>query len=123
MPENSRAGALVFEATLRHKLARGESIDRIPNVAEQKQTFEQFAWKWFEEYVVTNNKYSKQRMKKHTLRGALIPFFGKMPVAEITAYHIEQYKAQRVKDGLANKTIKNHLLVLTKCLTTALNAT
>ena len=118
-PENSRTGALAYEAMLRQKAARGELIDRMANPADQKQTFEQFAWKWFNEYVVPNNKYSEQLMKKHTLKGILIPYFGKTPVGQITAHHIEQYKAQRVKDGLANKTIKNHLLVLNKCLTTA----
>src|SRR5437899_3290846 len=76
-PENSRAGALAYEATLRQRLARGESIERLTNAAEQKQTFEQFAWKWFDEYVVPNNKYSEQRIKKYTLSSALIPFFGK----------------------------------------------
>src|SRR5947208_1589798 len=96
-PENSRAGALAYEATLRQKLARGESIDRVTNTTEQEQTFEQFAWKWFEEYVVPNNKYSEQRIKKYTLSGALIPFFGKLLVEEITSHHIEQYKAQRIK--------------------------
>src|SRR4029077_16542866 len=62
-PQNSRAGALAYEATLRQKLARGESIDRV-NATEQP-TFEQFAWKWFDEYVIPNNKYSGQRLKIH----------------------------------------------------------
>src|SRR5262249_16053938 len=49
----------------------------------------------------------------------LIPFFGKLPVMKIASCHIEQYKARRVSDGLSNKTIKNHLTVLSKCLSTA----
>lgn len=102
---------------LRQKLARGESIEYA--TADKAQVFEQFALKWFEEYVVPNNKYSEQRMKKYVLSGALIPFFGKIPVSRITGRHIEQYKAQRLKDGLTNKTIKNHMAVLSKCLVTA----
>ena len=116
-PENSRTGARAFEATLRRRLARGEPIDGVGN--KQKVSFEQFAWKWFEEYVIPNNKFSEQRIKRYTLKSSLIPFFGKMLVGEIKTYHIEQYKSRRVKDGLANKSIKNHLTVLSKCLTSA----
>lgn len=118
-PENSRSGALAYEAMLRQKLARGESVERRSDETDKAQGFEQFALKWFEEYVVPNNKYSEQRIKKYVLSGALIPFFGKIPVGQITGRHIEQYKARRVKDGLANKTIRNHLTVLSKCLVTA----
>ena len=81
--------------------------------------FEDFAWRWFDEYVIPNNKFSERRIKWYTLKSALIPFFGKMPIGEIRTHHIEQYKASRVKDGLANKSIKNHLTVLSKCLASA----
>lgn len=116
-PENSRTGARAFEATLRQRLARGEPINTAAN--QQNISFEQFAWKWFEEYVVPNNKFSEQRIKRYTLKSSLIPFFGRMPVREIKQFHMEQYKARRVKDGLANKSIKNHLTVLSRCLTSA----
>jgi integrase len=69
--------------------------------------------------VIPNNKFSEQRIKWYTLNSALIPFFGKMPIGEIRTHHIEQYKARRVRDGLANKSIKNHLTVLSKCLASA----
>jgi hypothetical protein len=62
-PENSRTGALAYEAVLRQKIARGESIDKMVHAVEG-QTFEQFARKWYEDYVVPNNKYSEQRTKK-----------------------------------------------------------
>src|SRR5665213_2729324 len=64
-PENSRAGALAYEATLRQKLARGEPIDRV--ATQRDQLFEEFAEKWFNEYVVSNNKYSEQRSKRYVL--------------------------------------------------------
>ena len=57
-------------------------------------------------------------MERYVLGSLLIPFFGKIPVAEIASCHIEQYKARRVSDGLSNKTIKNHLTVLSKYLNT-----
>jgi hypothetical protein len=76
-PENSRMGALAYEASLRQKLARGESINSIEHEAQQDQLFEQFAGKWFDDYVVPNNKYSEQRTKKYLLNAFLIPFFKK----------------------------------------------
>ncbi len=118
-PENSRAGALAYEASLRQKLARGESIDRVSHETRQEQTFEQFAQKWFDDYIMSNNKTSEQRTKKYIPVGSLIPFFGSISIGEITSHHIEQYKARMAKDGVTNKTIKNRLTVLNKCLTTA----
>lgn len=116
-PENSRTGALAYEVALRQKLARGEPINKV--AAQQSQSFEEFAEKWFNEYVVPNNKHSEQRNKKYILNAPLVPFFGKIPIGEITAYHTEQFKAQMAKKGVSNKTIKNYLTVLNKCLCTA----
>lgn len=116
-PENTRSGALAFEASLRTKLARGESIERVRTGSMQRdQTFGQFAWRWFEDYVVPNNKFSEQRAKKGILKRTLIPYFGMMPIREITTHEIERYKARLVKDGISNKTIRNRLTVLRKCL-------
>src|SRR5262249_28155708 len=114
-PENSRAGAQAYEAALRQKLARGESLTN----AAEGQTFEQFASKWYEDYVVPNNKYSEQQTKKYVLSSSLIPFFGKKQIAQITSHVIERYKAHAVKEGVTSKTIKNRLTVLNKCLMTA----
>lgn len=118
-PENSRTGALAYEAVLRQKLARDESIDKPDHAADAAQTFEQFAQKWFEEYVVPNNKQQEQRMKTYILRSSLIPFFGKLPVGQITTHHVEQYKAQALKKGASKKTVNNRLAVLGKCIRTA----
>jgi len=118
-PENSRAGALAYEALLRRKLARGETIDKPDRAAEADQTFGQFAQKWFDEYVVPNNKQQEQRMKHYILRSSLIPFFGKIPLAGITTHHVEQFKARTLKGGVSRKTINNRLAVLGKCMRTA----
>jgi integrase len=117
-PENSRTGAHAYEAVLRQKLARGESIDKELSTQDEP-TFEQFAWKWYDEYVVSNNKYSEQRTKKYLLGATIVPFFGKIPVGQITTHHIEQYKALQIKRGVTNKTLRNRLTVLNKCLATA----
>ena len=118
-PENTKAGAEAYEATLRKKLAHGEPIARTACLPDQEQLIEQFSSKWFDEYVVTNNKYSEQRHKKYILSASLVPFFGKMPVKEISTYHIEQYKASVLKKGASRKTVNNRLTVLRKCLSVA----
>jgi len=118
-PENSRAGALAYEAVLRQKLARGEEISGKTQADPQEQSFEQFTRKWFDEYVVPNNKYSERKSKRHILSASLIPFFGKIPVGQITTQHVERYKARQIKAGVSNKTINNRLAVLNKCLVTA----
>jgi integrase len=118
-PENSRAGAIAHEIWLRQRLARGETIDRAIETEQKNPTFRKFSELWFEDYVKSNNKYSEQLAKKWILASSLIPFFGNMPVAQISAHDIERYKAQQVKQGFTNKTIRNRLTILNKCLATA----
>jgi integrase len=69
--------------------------------------------------VLPNNKFSEQRAKKGILKLHLIPFFGKMPMRTITTHHVEQFKAHQVKVGVASKTLRNRLTVLSKCLSCA----
>ncbi|HUO50176.1 MAG TPA: tyrosine-type recombinase/integrase [Candidatus Paceibacterota bacterium] len=114
-PENTKAGAEAYEASLRQKLARGESIDQVSNKENNKQPFEQFAWEWYESYVTTNNKASEQYAKQKILTRSLIPFFGQLPLDGIRGNHIEQFKAQEIRK-VTNKTVNNRLTVLAKCL-------
>lgn len=117
-PENSRAGAQAFEATLRQRLARGVCIDR--RLGQQRDPpFRDFAWTWFNDYVMANNKFSEQRAKRSILNKHLIPFFGRFPVGSITTHHVDQFKARLVRAGATNKTIRNRLTILRKCLTCA----
>ncbi|MEY9463390.1 hypothetical protein ABH973_003803 [Bradyrhizobium ottawaense] len=80
-PENTKAGAQAYEATLRQKLARGESID-IGALRAKDLTFAEFAVKWFEDYVRPNNKYSEQLSKKYILSSSLLPFFDRKPLGK-----------------------------------------
>jgi integrase len=119
-PENSRAGAAAYEIVLRQALARSDRIGGgTAAPAHKTTTFGKFAWQWFEDYAIPNNKYSEQVGKKCILSASLIPFFGSMPIGQIKPHDIERYKAQAIQRGLTNKTIRNHLTVLNKCLATA----
>ncbi|HEY4941889.1 MAG TPA: tyrosine-type recombinase/integrase [Rhizomicrobium sp.] len=117
-PENSRAGARAYEVALRQRLARGEDIDGKQRLSE-RLTFSEFVPKWFEEYVIPNNKPSEQKAKKYAFSASLVPFFGRTAISEIGVRDVEQYKAQLVREGKSHKTINNRLAVLRKCLHTA----
>ena len=118
-PENSRAGALAHEMSLRQGLARGEQVDGAKEIVQNNSTFAEFSKVWFEDYVKPNNKYSEQLQKRYILASSLIPFFGDIPIRQINPHDIERYKAQQVRGGFTNKTIRNRLTVLNKCLATA----
>lgn len=118
-PVNTRAGAGTFEASVRQQLARGESLVSEAGLEKEVPTFAAFAVEWMSSYVETNNKHSEIRNKRSILRFRLIPFFGKLPLDQITIRSIEEYKAIELKSKLKNKSINNHLSCLRKCLNTA----
>jgi len=118
-PDNTRKGALAYETLCRGKLSRGESLSEEKPKQKVRPTFTEFAWEWFEIYVKNNNKPSEIRGKRYVLGTHLVPFFGKSRIDKIPGIDIERYKAKKIKKGLTNKTINNHLTVLSKCLRTA----
>lgn len=122
-PENSKKGALAYELTLRQKLTRGEEILN-PHESESDEdkqiTFKEYAEKWFAIYVQNNNKFAEVSNKQYILNSHLIPHFGQKLICEISNYDIEEYKTRKLKSGLSPKTVNNHLIVLSRCLNTAL---
>lgn len=116
-PENTRPGASAYEALLKQRLARGEPV--IPKPAEAGVTFAVFAAEWFETYVKTNNKPSEVHHKESVLRTHILPFFGAMALASIGVATLEQYKAAKLARGLSPKTINNHLAIVGRCLSSA----
>ncbi len=117
-PVNTKQGALDYEAILRRKVLKGEPIDEWKN-ENLNQRFSEYAWKWFEEYVVANNKHSEILSKKCILRKHLVPYFGKEKINKIRHHRIEQFKNVKLKKGYSKKTIDNFLAVLRKSLGTA----
>lgn len=118
-PENSRAGALAYEAFIRSQLAKGIDPFKEKEQKEQCKTFEQFAWEWYDTYVISNNKFSEARNKKIILINHLIPHFSKTPITEINNLQVEMFKSKMKEANLSNKSINNYLGVLSKCLNTA----
>ncbi|MCU0680559.1 MAG: site-specific integrase, partial [Planctomycetes bacterium] len=118
-PDNTYAGAKVYESLLRQKIARGEQIIEEKKKKERPLLFQEFADKWYKTYVLTNNKPSEQFQKECMLRKHLKPYFGRMSLDQIPALKIEEFKSQKQVEGLCNKSINNLLGILGKCLRTA----
>ncbi len=120
-PDNSKAGAQLYESVLLQKLAKGEPLEeKVTSAHTAIPTLADFSKEWMVSYVETNNKFSEIRNKRHILKADLIPFFGNTNLDQITTRSIEEYKACKMKYGLKNKTINNQLSCLRKCLNTAL---
>src|SRR5262245_22553301 len=82
-PENTRTGAQTYEAMLRHRLALGESLAPTKSEPRAAPIFEEFAPRWVEQYVKSNNKSSEQYAKHFILKSSLVPFFGPFRLGEI----------------------------------------
>jgi integrase len=116
-PLNTRGAADELERMYLQRLMSGHSIE--PPKIVQEPTFGQFAKRWYETYVMTNNKPSEQFQKQSILTHHLLPYFSSKPLSKIDGGHIEGYKSLKKAKGLSDKTINNHLGVLSKCLHSA----
>ncbi len=120
-PQNTREGALAYEAYLKGLITRGEALpsNEKKNVESKEKSLEQFAPEWLTNYVQVNNKPSEQGNKRHALKKHLLPHFKGYLLKEITAQDIEAFKAKKLGEGLKAKSINNLTAVLRKCLVTA----
>lgn len=121
-PENSRAGAVAYEAHLRASLARGDRqvLERSRrDDATAVVTFAEFADRWLDTYVRANNKPTERDAKRKVLRCHLLPAFGTSTLDAITVRRIEALKAEKLGSGLAPKTVNNILTVLSSSLRSA----
>lgn len=112
---------MAFERKLREEILRHGSLERYEAALKPSEipTFAEFSTRWLREYVAVNNKASERRNKTTVLRAHLVPAFGKTALDRITSADVEAYKATCQEKGLAPKTINNHLIILRRCLATA----
>lgn len=123
-PLNTRAGAEQFEVHLRQLVSKHGSVGAAltalePKPSERKVTFADYSAEWLATYVRTNNRASERRTKTGVLRQHLVPQMGHLPITEVQRRDVEEYKAVKLEEKLAPKTINNHLMILGKCLRTA----
>jgi integrase len=116
----TRGEALKVEAVERARLET-----RAGGLPKKTPLFKEFSAEFLDSYAKANNKPSELAAKTMTLRRHLVPAFGEMPLDEITADHIEKYKARKLvpEDGTKPKqpkTVNNHLIVLAKIFAVAI---
>ena len=85
-----------------------------------RHQFAEFVEEFLANYAEVNNKYSELLSKRSILRQHLAPFFGRMRLGDIGMREIERFKASKLKTH-AKKSVNNHLTVLRKTLTTAVD--
>ncbi len=128
-PVDTKRGAEEYERQLRQELLSGVDVSRKESIEKEQEkaeapkrnvpTLREFMKEFLDVYAVTNNKPSEVDSKRTILRCHLVPFFGSKRLDAIDVRLIEAYKAEKLKSGLAAKTINNHLTVLRKLLTVA----
>jgi integrase len=118
-PDNTLKGARAYEIFLRSKLTRGESLKEVP--AEIIMNFNDFSKIWLDKYARVNNKPSEVKNKTSALNSHLLPFFGSLPLDKISNEKIDEFKDAKNQTGLSPKSINNLLVILSKCLSTAVD--
>jgi hypothetical protein len=116
-PIQNRRAAEKLEHEIREELLNAKADEgsrelRVPQFAE-------FAERFMTTYAITNNKPSEVSAKGTILRVHLLPEFGALRLDQIGSAEVEAYKAKKLLAKRARKSINNHLTVLRKILSTA----
>jgi integrase len=99
-------------------LRAGKPVQETP-AGKSASPFSGFAAHWFANHVRVRNKASEQHNKEMILKEHLGPFFGHTPLNEITAEDISRYIAQKLGASRGQKSVNNHLAVLSKLFNSA----
>jgi integrase len=116
-PIQNRRAAEKLEHDVREDLLNAENGEATADVTVPQ--FAEFAERFMMTYAVTNNKPSEVSAKETILRVHLLPEFGESRLDEISPAEVEAYKAKKLQAKLARKSVNNHLTVLRKILSTA----
>ena len=113
-PVQTKRGAEAYERQL------VEAALSTSTRSQQERGFAEFAVEYLEKFCAANDKYATLEAKESILRVHLIPEFGTRRLRDVNARDIEGYKAQKLAVGLSPKTVNNHLTVLRKLFSVAL---
>jgi integrase len=100
------------DETKQKKRARAKKTRTVP-------TLNTFFKEWLRNYAVVNNRPSEQDSKASIVRCHLGPQLGSFKLDAICLRDIDRYKAGKLEAGFSPKTVNNHLTVLRRALTTA----
>ncbi len=102
-------------------LLRRLRLDGSRKERKEAPRFATFAEDFLGVYAANNNKYSTLTAKKSAFKHHLVPAFGRFRLDEIGMRDIETYKAKKLADGLKPKSVNNHLTMLRKALSVAVD--
>jgi len=117
-PIQNKRAAEKLEHELREELLNAD--ERKATTAIESPMLADFAKEFIDTYATPNNKPSEVESKRMILRVHLIPAFGSLRLDQIGAAELDAYKAKKLAAKVAHKTINNHLTVLRKMLTIAI---
>lgn len=117
-PIQNRRAAEKLEHDIREELVNAD--ERVTIAAIESPLLSGFAEEFLTTYAAANNKPSEVESKRMILRVHLVPALGALRLDQIGLAEIDAYKAKKLYAGLAPKTLNNHLTVLRKLLTTAI---
>lgn len=112
-PIQTKKGAEAYERQLL-EVALSTSTPSRP-----ERRFNEYAVEFLETYAATNNKISEVTAKESILRVHLLPALGELTLDAVGKREVEQYKAEKLRAGLSPKTINNHLTVLRRMFSEA----
>lgn len=88
--------------------------------SREERRLDEFAVDFLKAYRAAKNKYATLEAKESILRVHLIPELRSLPLGDVNAGAIQTYRAKQLSEGLSPKTVNNHLTVLRKMLSVAL---
>lgn len=119
-PVQTKRGAEQYEQQLRQSLVDGTyGKPEEEEVPREIPTLGAFAKEFIDTYATANNKPSEVQSKRTILKWHLVPEMGSLKLNEIGQRKIENYKARKLASGLSPKTVNNHLTVLRRLLSLA----
>jgi integrase len=91
------------------------------NYRQNMALFEPFCISWLATWAAVKLKASAYQEYESVTRLHLIPAFGDLRLEELGPDRIQSYVASRLTDGLASRTVDNHLIVLKRILGVAVD--
>ncbi|HVY29853.1 MAG TPA: tyrosine-type recombinase/integrase [Polyangiaceae bacterium] len=122
-PIQNKRAAERYELELRQELIEGRP-DREEESQKTKEpcpTLAEFCQPFLDVYSATNNKPAGLETKRIVCRTHLVPALGSRRLDQIGVQEIEAFKAAKLRDGYAAKSVNNFLAVLQKLLKVAVD--
>lgn len=122
-PIQNKRAAERYEFELRQELIEGQAPrqEEESKKTEPSPTLAEFCRPFLDVYALTNNKPSGVEAKRIICNSHLVPALGSRRLDQIGVQEIEAFKAEKLKDGYAPKTVNNFLAVLRKLLVVAVD--